>query len=58
VPVTWDELAGLTSGAQWTVQNVAERLAVGNTPWEAYAKTKQSLVKPMKAMGFDPKVAR
>ena len=58
VPVTWDELAGLKSGAQWTVQNVAERLAVGNTPWDGYAKTKQSLVKPMKAMGFDPKAVR
>ncbi|MBX3627304.1 MAG: DNA ligase D [Rhizobacter sp.] len=58
VPVTWDELAGLKSGAQWTVENVAERLAVGNTPWADYAKTKQSLVKPMKAMGFDPKAVR
>lgn len=58
VPVTWDELAGLKSGAQWTVQNVAERLATGNTPWADYAKTKQSLVKPMKAMGFDPKAVR
>ncbi|WOB07658.1 DNA ligase D [Piscinibacter gummiphilus] len=58
VPVTWDELAGLTSGAHWTVQNVAERLATGNTPWDGYAKAKQSLVKPMKAMGFDPKAAR
>ena len=55
VPVTWEELPGLTGGAQWTVRNVAERLAVGNTPWDGYAKAKQSLVKPMKAMGFDPK---
>ncbi len=58
VPVTWDELPGLKSGAHWTVQNVAERLAIGNTPWDGYAKAKQSLVKPMKAMGFDPKGAR
>jgi bifunctional non-homologous end joining protein LigD len=58
VPVTWDELPGLRSGAHWTVDNAAERFSVGNTPWEAYAKTKQSLVKPMKAMGFDPKAVR
>lgn len=58
VPVTWDELAGLKSGAHWTVQNVADRLATGNTPWDGYAKAKQSLVKPMKAMGFDPKATR
>lgn len=58
VPVTWDELGGLESGAHWTVQNVADRLATGNTPWDGYAKAKQSLVKPMKAMGFDPKATR
>lgn len=58
VPVTWDELPGLKSGAHWTVGKVAERLAIGNTPWDGYAKAKQSLVKPMKAMGFDPKAAR
>lgn len=57
VPVTWDELPGLKGGAHWTVDNVAERLAVGNTPWDGYAKAKQSLVKPMKAMGFHPKRA-
>lgn len=55
VPVTWDELAGLSSGAHWTVRNAAERLSVGNTPWDGYAAAKQSLVKPMKALGFDPK---
>ncbi|MBX3619628.1 MAG: DNA ligase D [Rhizobacter sp.] len=54
VPVSWDELAGLESAAQWTVLNVAERLGVGNTPWDGYAAARQSLVKPMKALGFDP----
>jgi bifunctional non-homologous end joining protein LigD len=58
VPVAWDELPGLKSGAHWTVQNAAERLATGNTPWDGYAKARQSLVKPMKAMGFDAKAAR
>lgn len=36
VPVEWDELAGLTSGAHWTILNVGERLAVGNDPWRLY----------------------
>jgi bifunctional non-homologous end joining protein LigD len=58
VPVAWDELPGLKSGAHWTVQNAAERLATGNTPWDGYAKARQSLVKPMKAMGFDAEAAR
>ena len=54
VPVTWDELPALTSGAQWTVQNIAERLAVGNTPWAAYAKSAKSLTAAMKALGYKP----
>ncbi|HEX3140172.1 MAG TPA: DNA ligase D, partial [Rhizobacter sp.] len=31
VPLAWDELAGLAGAAQWTVQNIGERLPVGNT---------------------------
>lgn len=37
VPVEWDELGSLTSGAHWTILNIAERLPVGNAPWEQYA---------------------
>jgi bifunctional non-homologous end joining protein LigD len=58
VPLAWEELPGLKGGAHWTVGNVAERLATGNTPWERYVKTKQSLVKPMKLMGFKPEGVR
>jgi bifunctional non-homologous end joining protein LigD len=58
VPLAWDELAGLTSAAQWTVQNIAERLSVGNAPWADYTASRQNLVKPMKALGFDPKEGR
>jgi bifunctional non-homologous end joining protein LigD len=53
VPVGWDELPVLTSGAHWTIRNAAERVAVGNAPWAAYATARQGLVKPMKALGFD-----
>jgi len=52
VPVTWDELDKLTSGAHWTIQDVHSRLDVGNTPWDDYAP--QSLTAAMSAMEFKP----
>ncbi|MEO8153536.1 MAG: DNA ligase D [Rhizobacter sp.] len=55
VPLAWDELAGLKSAAQWTVQNIADRLPIGNAPWDGYTTARQRLAKPMKALGFDPK---
>ena len=58
VPVAWDELAGLKSSAQWTVQNIADRLAVGNTPWDAYAASATSLKPAMQMLDFKPKVAK
>jgi len=39
VPVEWEELESLTSGAHWTILNIAERFSVGNTPWEHYASS-------------------
>jgi bifunctional non-homologous end joining protein LigD len=51
VPVAWDELAALTSSARWTVQNVHERLDVGNKPWTDYEKSRQSLAAAMKKLG-------
>jgi bifunctional non-homologous end joining protein LigD len=52
VPVRWDELMDLTSGAHWTVRTVGERLAIGNTPWEEYEDSAVTLTKAMKALGF------
>ncbi|MFJ3460209.1 DNA ligase D [Achromobacter spanius] len=52
VPVTWDELDKLTSGAHWTIQDVHTRLDAGNTPWDDY--TPQSLTAAMSAMEFKP----
>jgi len=54
VPVRWDELPQLTSGAHWTVRTVGERLEVGNTPWSDYAKSAVTLSKAMKTLGFTP----
>jgi bifunctional non-homologous end joining protein LigD len=52
VPVRWEELAELTSGAHWTVKTVEPRLEVGNEPWADYAKSATTLTKAMKTLGF------
>lgn len=54
VPVRWEELAELTSGAHWTVSTVESRLAVGNEPWADYEKSATTLTKAMKTLGFKP----
>lgn len=58
VPVTWDELDELTSGAHWTVRNVAERLEAGNSPWQEYEKSRQGLSAAMRKLGFETAAAR
>ncbi|RYF47347.1 MAG: ATP-dependent DNA ligase, partial [Comamonadaceae bacterium] len=50
VPVAWEELDSLSSGAHWTLQTVGERLAVGNTPWEGYATAAVSITAAMKRL--------
>ena len=52
VPVEWAEVPHLTSGAQWTVQNIHARLDKGNEPWKGYAKAAQGLAGAMKVLGF------
>jgi bifunctional non-homologous end joining protein LigD len=52
VPVRWDELEGLTSGAHWTVRTVHQRLDQGNSPWSNYDASRNALAAPMKALGF------
>jgi bifunctional non-homologous end joining protein LigD len=54
VPVDWDELASLTSGAHWTAQTLGGRLAAGNQPWEAYETSRNGLTAAMKQLGFKP----
>ena len=50
VPVGWNELEKLTSGAHWTVATVDERLRLGNTPWEGYAEAAVSITAAMKRL--------
>ena len=51
VPLRWDELVELKSSNQWTVENIADRLAdQPRDPWREYEKSRQSLTKAMKAL--------
>ena len=53
VPCGWDELKSVTGGAHWNLANVHERIEEKADPWAAYAGTKQTLVKTMKALGLE-----
>jgi bifunctional non-homologous end joining protein LigD len=55
VPVRWDELAKLKSGAHWTVATAHTRLDQGNEPWADYAKSAAALGRAMKKLGFTPR---
>lgn len=49
VPLAWDELSETTGGAQWTVENIHERLdTLGADPWADYAGTKQRITRDMR----------
>ncbi|MEZ0604432.1 DNA ligase D [Paraburkholderia sp. IW21] len=49
VPISWDEVATTTSGDQWTIENVHERLEdLKRDPWADYAKTRQRITAAMK----------
>ncbi|GAA0587148.1 DNA ligase D [Caenispirillum bisanense] len=54
VPVTWEELPRLASGARWTVETLPARLKrLKADPWEGYFQLRQSLTrKALKAMGL------
>lgn len=55
MPVAWDDLPKLKSGAHWTVATAREHLSFETTdPWADYWKTKQALGAAMKVLGFKP----
>ncbi len=55
MPVSWDELAKLKSGAQWTIATAREHLSFqAADPWAAYWKRRQTLTGAMKMLGFKP----
>jgi bifunctional non-homologous end joining protein LigD len=54
MPVAWDELMELKSGAQWTIATAREHLSFRrDDPWADYAKCRQTLTKAMKALGLE-----
>ncbi|MGJ7537353.1 MULTISPECIES: DNA ligase D [unclassified Variovorax] len=54
VPLAWEELPELTSAAQWTVANAAQRFDIGNKPWAAMERSRKGLAAAMKLLGYKP----
>jgi bifunctional non-homologous end joining protein LigD len=53
MPVAWEQLMQLKSGAQWTIQTAREYLSFEQVdPWAGYWKAKQTLSAAMKTLGF------
>ncbi|MEP6740147.1 MAG: DNA ligase D [Caldimonas sp.] len=53
MPVSWEQLASLKSGAQWSVATAREYLSFEQTdPWAGYWKSRQTLAAGMKKLGF------
>lgn len=49
VPLAWDEVPRTTGGAQWTIVNVAARLAaLKRDPWDGYDNVRQRLTAAMR----------
>jgi bifunctional non-homologous end joining protein LigD len=55
MPVPWDDLSKLKSGAQWTIATAREHLSFQTTdPWAGYWTARQPLAAAMKMIGFTP----
>jgi bifunctional non-homologous end joining protein LigD len=51
MPVSWDDLDSLKSGAQWTIATAREYLSFQKTdPWEDYWKSRQTLSEALKRL--------
>jgi len=51
MPIAWDELADVRSGAECTIANARDRLSLRKVdPWAGYAGCKQTLTAAMKAL--------
>ena len=54
MPVPWDMLGSLKSGAQWTIATAREHLSFETVdPWAGYWGARQALAKPMKRLGYN-----
>ncbi|MEO8170644.1 MAG: hypothetical protein ABI575_07240 [Oxalobacteraceae bacterium] len=52
VPLRWDEINKIGSGAHWTVSNIDSRLDQGSAFWATYPESVQGLASAMKILGF------
>jgi bifunctional non-homologous end joining protein LigD len=53
MPVAWDQLGGLKSGAQWNIGNAREYLSFQKSdPWTDYWRSRQTLAKAMALLDF------
>jgi bifunctional non-homologous end joining protein LigD len=50
VPLSWEELPGLTRRPSWNVLDPGERLAIGNRPWKDYERSRRSLRDAIEAL--------
>jgi bifunctional non-homologous end joining protein LigD len=58
MPVTWEDLPSLKSGAHWTVATAREHLSfLKADPWAEYFKTRQALGPAIKRLGKPAKPA-
>ena len=56
MPVSWEQLGELKSGAHWTIATARDYLSFEKEdPWKAYWKSRQTLTK---ALAILPKPAR
>ncbi|MEO6363148.1 MAG: non-homologous end-joining DNA ligase, partial [Caldimonas sp.] len=54
MPVSWEQLMQLKGGAQWTIATAREYLSFEAVdPWAGYWKSRQTLDKGMKKLGFE-----
>ncbi len=57
MPIAWDDLPSLKSGANWSIATGPEYLASRNAdPWSGYWQKKQSLASAVRLLGFKPQL--
>jgi bifunctional non-homologous end joining protein LigD len=58
MPVRWEALDALKSGAQWTIATAREHLSFETEdPWKDYWTARQTLTEAMKRLGYKPSAA-
>jgi bifunctional non-homologous end joining protein LigD len=51
MPLEWDQLSELKSGAQWTIANAREHVSLrAQDPWKDYATSRQSIAAALKTL--------